>query len=342
MTALTARKGQILKVIINDYVSTAAPVPSNAVARSGLGVSPATVRNDMVALEEDGYILRPHISAGGVPSDKGYRYYVDTFGFHAPVSPDEATLLQSELQAARADFEAWAETASSVLADLLGALAFATTPRSPAATVKGIELLKLKELIVMLVVILQEASVHREIISLDRPMSETELEHARNRISGAIAGKSAREVEAALPSAAGRMERQVLESTVSVLRKHEADALGEPVFQGLKRLFEQPEFTSRPEQARNVVAAVEGAGVFASLASRAADGAGPVVTIGAENREETLRDFSVLVCRYGVPDEAEGTVGLIGPTRMPYERAIPLVRHAAVSLSGIAARVYGA
>ncbi len=341
MADLTSRKGQILRIIVNDYVSTAAPVPSNAVARSGLGVSSATVRSEMVALEETGYILRPHISSGGIPSDKGYRYFVNALDPVARITPQDAALLQAELAGAGADFEAWTEAASSALADLLGALAFPTPPRAPAATVKGLDLLKLQELIIMVVVVLREASVHRQIITLDRPVSAFELEHARNRLSEAVAGKSAREVEAAVPAVRDPFEHQVMESTAGVLRKHEADALGEPVFQGLGKLFDQPEFATRPEQARNVVAAMERSEVFADLAGQAPDDGGPVIVIGSENRRENLRDFSVIICRYGIPEEAQGLVGLIGPTRMPYERAVPLVRHTAASLGGITARVYG-
>lgn len=341
MPDLTSRKGQILRIIVNDYVSTAAPVPSNAVVRSGLGVSSATVRNEMVALEETGYILRPHISSGGVPSDKGYRYFVNALDPMARITPQDAALLQTEMAHAGADFEAWTEAASSALADLLGALAFATPPRAPAATVKGLDLLKLQELIIMVVIVLREASVHRQIITLDRPVSAAELEHARNRLSEAVTGKSAREVEAAVPAVTDHFEHQVMESTAGVLRKHEAAALGEPVFQGLGKLFDQPEFATNPEQARNVVAAMERSELFADLAGQAPDDGGPVIIIGSENRRESLRDFSVIICRYGIPEEAQGLVGLIGPTRMPYERAVPLVRHAASSLGDITARVYG-
>lgn len=341
MAELTARKSQILRIIVSDYVATAVPVPSNAVARSGgLAVSPATVRNEMVALEEDGYIIRPHVSAGGVPSEKGYRYFVDTLDPAARVSSHEAAAVQAELAGVRPGFDAWAEAASSAIASLIGTLAFATAPRAAAPTVKSIELLRLQEFIVMLVVILREASVHRELITLGQPVSNSQLESARNRVSETVAGKQARDVEAALSAAADPLDHQVLESTAGVLRKQESDTLGGPVFQGLSRLLDQRELAAHPEQARKVVSAVEDPGLVPRLGALASDGGRPTVLIGAEIPGGALREFSVIVCRYGIPDEAQGLVGLIAPTRMPYARAVPLLGHAASSLARLTGRVF--
>jgi heat-inducible transcriptional repressor len=341
MAELTARKGQILRIIVSDYVATAAPVPSNAVARSGsIAISPATVRNEMVALEEDGYILRPHSSAGGVPSEKGYRYFVDTLDPAALVSSHETAALQAELAGARADFDAWAEAAASAIASLAGTLAFATAPRAAAPTVKSIELLRLQDLIIMLVVILQEASVHRELITLGRPVSDSQLESVRNRLSESMAGKRARDIEAALSAAVDPLDLQVLESTAGVLRQKEADSLGGPVFQGLSLLLEQRELSAHPEQARNVVSAVEDPGLVPRLAALAPEAGRPTVLIGAEIPRGSLREFSVIVCRYGIPDEAQGLVGLVAPTRMPYDRAVPLLGLAASSLARLTGTVF--
>jgi heat-inducible transcriptional repressor len=342
MISLDRRKGRILRIIVTDYVSTAAPVPSSAIVKSGaLNVSSATIRNEMVSLEEDGYILRPHIAAGGVPSDKGYRYFVDTLDRDAQSPDGPAAYVQSELQHSRRDFEAWAEAAAAALASLLGTLAFATAPRAASATIKSMEILRLQESVIMLILVLRETSVHREMLSLDSPVSELELERTRNRLAGAVAGKSSRDLAAAALHASGSLEQQVLESAATVLRDRESEVFGERVFQGLGKLLEQPELASRPAQTRKIVAAMEDDGTFASLASRAPDDGATAVLIGTEIPQESLHDFSVVVSRYGIPDEAQGVIGLVSPTRMPYERAIPIVRHTAFSLSELATRVYG-
>ncbi len=342
MTQLTERKGRVLRFIVSDYISTASPVASGAVARaSGLHISPATARSEMGALEEGGYILRPHISAGGIPSDRGYRHFVDSLDPAATADLDDAGAVQANLALSRHDFVAWADGAASALAALLGSLAFATTPREPAPLVKGIELLKLQEMIIMLVVVLREASVHRELISLDRPVTGQELEHARNRLSETVTGKTAEDLRAAAHAAADPLDQKVLESTAEVLRLRDAEALGERVFQGLRRLLEQPEFAADPVRARNVVATIEDAAAFGGLADQAPGDGSAVTFIGAENKQEALRGVSVVLCRYGVAGEAQGVIGLVGPTRMAYSRALPVIKYAADSLGAIAGRVYG-
>ena len=123
---LTERKSQILRIIVNDYINTAVPVASSVVAGSeGLEVSPATVRNEMVALEEEGYIHRPHISAGGVPSDKGYRQLVDWLGVLTDVGVSDAYHVRTSLEESPEDVDEWANTAASILASLLDTVAFA-------------------------------------------------------------------------------------------------------------------------------------------------------------------------------------------------------------------------
>ncbi len=341
MAEFSLRTGTILKVIVTGYVSSAAPVASSAVLKtSGLRVSPATVRNEMVGLEGDGYIMRPHISAGGVPSDKGYRYFVDTLDPGSPVQEGAAAHLRTGFQNARHEFEAWAEAAAASLASVLGTLAFATTPRAQSATVKAVELVRLQETIVMLVVVMRETSIHQEIINTGQLITDLELEHTRNRLAEATEGKTAGDIEAAMSLAAGDLEHRALESTAGVLRQHQSETYGERVFQGLSRLLEQPELTSRPGHARKVVAAIEDEGSFAALASRAPGDGTPIVMIGSEVPLEDLRDFSVIVSRYGLPEEAQGVIGLVSPTRMQYDRVLPIVRHTAFALSTMTGQVY--
>ncbi len=342
MPDLTPRKGHILRIIISDYVATATPVASGAVARTeGLSLSAATVRHEMGELEDSGYILRPHTSAGSVPSNKGYRFFVDSLDPASQAQAGEAAHINSELGHARPDFETWSETAAAALASLLGALAFATPPKAVAAQVKSIELLKLQEMIIMLVVILREASVTRQLITLDRPVTGAELEHARNRLAGAVAGKTAEGIDAVMQAAMDPFDHQVLESTVGVLRQHDANIFGEGTLQGLARLLEQPELAARPDAAHDVAAAVEDSATFSQLASRTASDGTPTVLIGPENPVGTLREFSVLICRYGVPSVAQGLVGIVAPTRLQYQRAIPLVRHTSDALSSLAGQVFG-
>ena len=338
---LTERKSQILRIIVDDYVNTVAPVASGTIARSeGLGVSPATVRNEMVALEEEGFILRPHISAGGVPADKGYRHIVEWLDMGAMPLDEDARAVESELGDATDDVDEWADTASEMLSSLLSTVAFATPLHSRSPSVKSIELLALQEMLVMLVVIMREASVYKQLINTERNFSVAELEKTRNRVNSIVAGKTFRDLVDS-PDAPGRLEGQVMMSTLDVLRRHEANAMRERRTQGVARLLEQPEFREDASLVRMALAAIESDDVLADLATSVSDDGNPAVLIGTENRNENLHEISVVICRYGVEGEAHGLLGVFGPTRMAYRRVIPLVRHAGASLSGMAGRVYG-
>jgi heat-inducible transcriptional repressor len=339
---LTDRKSRILRIIAEDYISTATPVASSAVARAeGLGVSPATVRNEMVALEEEGFILRPHISAGGIPSDKGYRQFVQWLSLGAEPGASDARAVEAGLSDAAEDVDEWADAAAGALAALLDTVAFATPLRSRASSVKSVELLGLQDMLVMMVVIMREAAVYRQLINATRPITSSDLEKSRNRVNSLVSGKSFAELQSLDTRPEDELDRQMVMSTMDVIRRHEAGALKERSLQGLSRLFQQPEFEEDAERARHAVTAIESDDIFADLVTSASSDGIPVTFIGSENRHVPLHEFSVILCDYGVPGEAHGVVGILAPTRVEYQRAIPLIAHTGLSLSGIARRVYG-
>jgi len=250
MPTLTTRKREILKFIVSEHVQTASPVASSAVARSTkLAASPATIRNEMVALEEDGYIHRPHVSAGGVPSDRGYRQFVSSLDPNAGLDAVTAALVDREFSSVKAYVEEWMDSASAVLAGLLNTLAFTTTPRTAPAPVKSVELLRLQEMLVMVIVVLQEASVCKQLISLDTSVTNSEIEHARNRLSEAIVGIPANNLAARAGRVGDGLERMAFDSAVAALRKHSARSSVEKRFSGIRKLFQQPELISDPAMA---------------------------------------------------------------------------------------------
>ena len=339
---LTERKSQILKIIANDYISTAQPVASSVVARShGLGVSSATVRNEMVALEEEGYIHRPHISSGGVPSDKGYRQLVQWLDDSLHVGADDAKRVAAGLSESTDDVDEWANAAAGILAALLDTVAFATPLRSQTSSIKGIELLELQEMLVMMVVVMQEAVVYRQLIRTSHSVTSSDLEHTRNKVNSLVAGKSLMSLRNRTPEPDSEFDRRVVQSAVDVARRHETQRLKSRKLQGLSRLFRQPEFTEDGERAQMAITAIESDEVFEGLASAVSPGNNTVTFIGSENTHDSLKQFSVVVCDYGVGGEASGVLGILAPTRLAYGRAIPLVSYTGTSLSGIINRVYG-
>lgn len=339
---LTERKSHILKIIASDYISTAVPVASSVIAKvHDLGVSSATIRNEMVALEEDGYIRRPHISAGGIPSDKGYRQFVEWLDANMDLNENDASWVQSQLNESPEDIDEWAETAATILASLLDTVAFATPLQASSTSIKGIQLLELQEMLVMLVVVMKEAVVYRQLINMNRSVTSSELEKVRNRVNSMVAGKSLTALRSEKAQPEAELDRRVVQSTIDVAARHETERLKSRKLQGLSRLFRQPEFEGDAERAQMAVAAIESDEVFQALTDAVPAGSGAVTFIGEENSQESLKKFSVIVCDYGVEGDATGVVGILAPTRLSYQRAIPLVSYTGSSLGSIVSRVYG-
>ena len=342
MPALTTRKREILKFIVSEHVQTASPVASSAIARStNLRASPATIRNEMAALEEAGYIHRPHVSAGGVPSDRGYRQFVSSLDPDAELDPVSAALVDREFGTVEAYVEEWMDSASAVLAGLLSTLAFTTTPRTAPAPVKSVELLRLQEMLVMVIVVLQEASVYKQLITLDTSVTNSEIEHARNRLSEAIVGVPADSLAARAGRVGDGLERRAFDSAAEALRKHSTRSKVEKRFSGISKLFQQPEMIADPTMARGATWLIEDSYATAAFENAFNSDGNVNVVIGKENSEESLKNFSIVFCRYGTPETAEGTIGVMAPTRMRYGTAIPAVRYLANRLDQMTMTVYG-
>ena len=342
MPTLTARKREILKFIVSEHAQTASPVASNTVARStNLNASPATIRNEMVALEEEGLIRRPHVSSGGVPSDRGYRHFVGSLGPEMILSPAVAAQVDQDFPGVHAYVEEWVDSSSEILAGLMDTLAFTTMPRTAPAPVKSVELLRLQELLIVVIVVLQEASVYKQVINLDKTVSDSTIERARNRLNEAIVGIPANKLAAHASRVGDGLERQAFDSAVTALRKRYANSNTEKRFSGIGKLFQQPELLADPAMSQGAMWLIEdsvASSVFED--ARVARGTASVV-IGEENVEESLKNYSVVFSNYGTSDTAEGMIGIIAPTRMEYGMAIPAVRYLANHLDKMTMMFYG-
>ena len=173
---LTDRRQKLLRFIIDEYVTTAQPVGSNAlVEKYGLPVSPATIRNEMAALEDEGYIAQPHTSAGRVPTDLGYRYYVEALMREDCVPDDLKQMIRHQFHQAARELEEWARLSAAILAGRLQNAAIVTTPRSPEPRLRWLEIVSVHDYLALLVVVLEEARVLQQTLALDRPFSQEEL-----------------------------------------------------------------------------------------------------------------------------------------------------------------------
>ena len=339
---LTKRQETILKIVVDDYTRTAMPIASDNIVRNHeLGVSAATVRNDVASLEEAGYIARPHTSAGSVPLDKAYRFYVETFAEAEDILPAGVrTSVSRTLSLVEHDVDEWANVAAAALTRLVGNLAIATFPIARESRIRHIELVPLQDLLVMLIVVMEQARLRKQIIRLPRPVKGNELEDALNRLKSQLMGLNLREIESKTMTLSP-LEEEFVDAAVLVLREEEKTLNRQHYVDGLRNLLSQPEF-SENDRTRAIVGAIEDGSLVQSVLDEAPDGDVVRVIIGEENREDMLAPLSVVICRYGIPGEAMGAVGVVGPTRMEYSKTIGGVRFISSAMSNLAENVYSA
>jgi heat-inducible transcriptional repressor len=294
----------------------------------------------MVALEEDGFIHRPHVSSGGVPSDRGYRHFVASLDPEASLHPTVAARVDQEFTSVQSHVEEWIDSASEILAGLMDTLAFTTLPRTAPAPVKTVELLRLQEMLVVVIVVLQEASVYKQIINLESSVTNSEIEHARNRLSEVIVGIPANNLLAHAGRIGSGLERRAFDSAVTALRSHNDSSSTEKRFSGIGKLFQQPELLADPTMSQGAMWLIEDSVSTSALEDASEPRGAASVVIGEENLEESLKNYSVVFSKYGTSDTAEGMIGVMAPTRMEYETAIPAVRYMASHLDRMAMMFY--
>jgi heat-inducible transcriptional repressor len=330
--ALRERRKTVLRVIIEDYITRATPVASSAIVEKyGLRVSPATVRNDTAYLEREGYVIHPHRSAGSIPTDKAYRYYVELIGEEIELPRVEQYLVRQISQEAREELEQWLRTVAALLARLVHNLVVITTPKAVRCRLKHIDLVALQDFMALLIVVLHEAKVRRQVLSFDRKVSQDVLTKMAGRLSSIYDGLTSSEILArreGLPSE----ERQISESLAEIMAAEDKLDYGEPYLEGLRLLLSQPEFTNSP-RILGILEVLEGQDWLRNILSRESSRAGVQILIGEENPEPALQDLSLLASQYGVPDKASGIVGVIGPRRMDYAKTISSLHYLSALLS---------
>ncbi len=337
---LRPRTGDILKFLVNEYIGTATPVASEELARRfPLKVSSATIRNEMAELEEEGYITRPHVSAGGVPSDKGYRFYVESLEDPLELPPSLQRQIRTEFSQAGRDVDSWIRLAASLLSRTAHNMAVVTLPRSPAARLKYLQLVYLQEALALLIIVVEQASLRHRLLPLDEPATQSELSEVANRINESIVGMSYREIRSKQWELSP-LEEMVVADTSSILKGVDDETELAHYMDGLRLLLGQPEL-AHSRLARDLVEVLEEKAALRELLSGAPEKGMVRVFIGEENPEGALKSFSVILSQYGIPNEAAGTVCVIGPTRMEYASVIAGVRFLSDVMSDLVLDVQG-
>ena len=339
---LSERRARILAFIIDDYVESAQPVGSQSlVARHALGLSSATVRNEMAALEDEGFITHPHTSAGRVPSNRGYRYYVSSLMPERRLSREEQISILHQFHQSTRDLEEWVQLAASVLAQSLHNVALVTQPRVMDVRFKQLQLVELSDNRALLVVVTSDAQVHQHQLEFPVATNQEQLMRLANRLNAEFGGRMASELpirDRAEPVDA--VESVVIAAVADLLLQEQAAAANAPTVEGIREFLRQPEFEGS-DRVLDALDAVDERKLREAIPSTAVDAGGVAIVIGDENREGPYQDMSFVLARYGLPGGAGGVLGVLGPTRLAYGDAVAHVRYVSDVLTELTRRFYG-
>jgi heat-inducible transcriptional repressor len=341
MDRLTDRQQLILGLVIREYVETAQPVSSKHLgSRYRLDISDATIRNELNALQEQGYLRQPHTSAGRTPTEAGYRYFVQRLLGDTELPVEERHTIGHQFHQAPLEPDQWMQLAAAVLARTSQGASLVTAPHATQSRFKHLELIGTHGRFVLLVLVLQSGEVRQQMLTLAEPVPQSQLSTAAQVINRLAEGLTTENIQARL-SALPALETEVLQLVVEVMQRSD-DRVAEQVYRdGLSNVLSAPEF-AHGGSARNALRVLEEHHLLEEVLNEAlGPGIGGVqVLIGGEGRWESLRHCSVVLARYGIADHATGAVGVLGPTRMAYGRAISAVRYVAGLLSGMVYEMY--
>lgn len=334
--SLTERERQVLEAVIETYVQTAEPAASRTIAkRSGLGLSPASIRNTMSALEEKGYLYHPHTSAGRIPTDRAYRVYVDALMRPSRVARAEADQLREELRGERAAVDAILARAAKVLGVLTNELGVAAGPSFDAAVLERLELVQVSSDRLLLVLTLASGVVRTIFVEVPSIMAPEAVAQVTVVLNERLAGLALKEIRATLSdrlrdaaSAAGGSELinifiQEADGLFDVPSGVGPDASG-VVLGSTVALAGQPEFSTM-EGLQGLMAVTERRDLLREALQRGRED-GITITIGSEHKDPRLAPFTLVTSSYR-SGPLSGVIGILGPTRMPYDKVVALVDH---------------
>jgi heat-inducible transcriptional repressor len=337
MSELTERQRLILALVVRDYIETAQPVGSaRLVEHYHIDLSSATVRNEMAALTEMGYLRQPHTSAGRAPSEEGYRYFVTHIVYQADLPEPARQTISHQFFQARQDVEQWMPLAASILAHQSRAASLVTAPHAERARFKHLELIATQGRQVLMVLVLTGGEVSQQILTLVEPVAQELLSHAADGLNQACMARTTEEI-AALPPRSEALEKDILTLVLQDMNRGEQRISGEIFLDGLTNVLSEPEFLES-DDARQAVRLFEERSLLQDLLARTMPNShvgGVQVLIGGEGKWEELKQCSVVLARYGIPGHATGMLGVFGPMRMAYSRTIPTVRFMADLLSSL-------
>lgn len=337
---LNERRRQVLRIVVQEYVDTAQPVSSKTIVEQyPLGVSSATIRNDLAALEKAGLLTHPHTSAGRVPTDAGYRYFVRYLLSNTELPQTERRMIRHQFHQARQEIDQWLRLSTAVLSRTSQSAALATLPKANESRFKHLELLGIRDAVVLMVLVLQEGTVKQQMITLETPLDQSELSRLSNELNEKLAKANTTEIVNEL-STLSPLAVEIANLVLDIMQRVE-DHLGDRIYRdGLAQMLEAPEF-AESENMRRIVQVVEQRSLLDNILAELVTIRDVQVLIAGEGRFVELQDITLILSRYGVENEATGLLGVIGPVRMPYGRTIGAVRYVSDLMSNLMHQLYG-
>lgn len=328
------RKKKILQAVIDEYVNTAEPVSSAAlVEKYGLNYSSATVRNELAELEKNGYLDKTHTSSGRVPSEKGYRFYVDELIKEDDISLEEMKYIQSKLSTKVNEIEDLAKIATSTLSEITHYTTVAIGPKVETQLIEEIKFVLLGTRMLMVVIVTDSGLVKETIIKYDEDITQSQVETLNNLFNSKLKGKPLSKIDKPMEEyilSEINYSIDVIKPIIDQINKivDEAETI---YLEGANKAFDLPEFKSL-ELAKNFVNVLDEKEVMLDIldSGMAKD---INVYIGDENDKEELKDFSVVTFKHSIGDKELGTIGIIGPKRMNYSKVISVMKYISKKIS---------
>jgi heat-inducible transcriptional repressor len=340
-TPLDERKRQILKAVVADYTLTGVPVGSQVLAaKYFIALSSATIRNELADLVGTGYLQQPHTSAGRIPTDRGYRYFVDFLMEQEAAAPAIRRAVKQEFENGPRSIDGVLEKSAEVLARITQNVSLVTAPEASEFRIKHVELVSLEPRSVLMILVLEGNLIKQQVVHLDRETSQEDLSRMAAMLNRKVKGQTAEELDLRMKSLGPDREeqRQILERLIESISAQQAQRHTIVLHDGVRNLLRHPEFVevSRLEE---LLELLEQGAQLAWILQQVAFEKEVEMIIGRENTTSGLRECSLVLTTYKMADRVRGTIGVIGPTRMPYGQVVARLRLVSQTTSDLLARL---
>ncbi|HUZ87808.1 MAG TPA: heat-inducible transcriptional repressor HrcA [Candidatus Baltobacterales bacterium] len=327
------RKQAILRAVVHEFTTSAVPVGSQALqSRYFVNLSSATIRSELAELADQGYLTQPHTSAGRVPTDSGYRYFVDFLMDVEKIPERVGVFIKEELRTAPADVQGMVEKVAMTAAAVTQNASVASAPQGAQARVKHVDLVSLEPTEVLLILLLEGNLLRQQVVTVAEAASQAQLTKLAARLNGSLAGRGSEEVRRHYDTAALGLEKELLGRVVAVLDIYEKGSESLVVHDGVRNLVRQPEFaeSSRLQQVLEVLEETR----YLTVLLRQLIGESELqIVIGSENASSQLQGCAVVLTTYGPSNRLKGVLGVIGPTRMAYSQTVARLQAVALAAS---------